>query len=75
MAPPIFFPHSIPISAAIGAHAGPSRKAMATPAANARNDSAAITGTGGRGAAPPIELPMDMGADMGAGASIPAWPA
>jgi hypothetical protein len=32
------------------AHSGRDRKAIATPAANARNDSSAITGTGGRGA-------------------------
>jgi hypothetical protein len=42
------------------AHAGTNRTAMATPAANARNDSTAITGTGGRGAAAPIDGPMDM---------------
>src|SRR5262247_1197482 len=38
------------------AHADRSSKAIATPAANAKNDSSAITGTGGHGAAPPITM-------------------
>ena len=51
---------------------------MATPAASARNDSTAITGTGGRGAAAPHHPPMDMCVGIGSAASIPAcaaWPA
>ena len=53
------------------AYAGPKRMPMAMPAANARNDSTAMTGTGGHGVAAPVEVPMGM---CGA-ALIPACPA
>jgi hypothetical protein len=38
------------------AHSDRDKRATAVPAAKARNESSAITGTGGRGASPPPEV-------------------
>jgi hypothetical protein len=52
-----------------GAHGDRDRRAIAVPAAKARNESSTITGTGGRGVSPPPEVEMP-GAARGASSML-----